>query len=300
LKRVQEDEPTNAAAKEFLKLVERENGGNFTLDRTVDHEGFPGYQIDVWHGGTGSVEPWVAVLRRGTDFRGAMALERSEPTTGQGTVFDLRYYDFDATPLALTYFGARQPDDSELLRFAQTFNAGTDGGGRYTLLRAELESLHWQRAGVAPFAALWAQYASNGSKMMADRVQTPLQKARQASWEMRGQESWGTSPNDGYSVLPFANKETQNPEQLIDVHGTLEHFHIAVLSKRDKQYLGSFQITSSDPFPGERLYQLNFVVHGEDHQVKRYDDLQPPTLTIVLADVRKALLAPAQMATRAE
>ena len=327
------DEPDNVYAQELLKLLEEKKAGNYTFRRSVGLDSYPGYDIDVWRGDTFAAQARVLVFRKDNDFRGALALEPSdpepaedrepaeEPAQREDAVFDLRFYDLEGAPIAVTYYGLKQPAEEELLSFAKDFNpafgvgclgchsrepnAARDpwfGKNPDTILRAELEALDWQRAGVAPYAARWANYALKDSKVVGDRVREPLEKAHRWNWEFIGSEEWAPPPggsgfDQSLEIRKYANKDIQDPEQLKNARGPLEHFHFVLESKSDRrQYLGSFQVTSVEPLPeklpGERIYYLSFLLNGQDRKVKRYDEPNPPTLKSITSDVKNLLEEP--------
>lgn len=280
----------NIAAAGILKLLAETKVENFTLDRTVPHERVRDCKIDVWRGTDTSAQPLTLVVRKDDDVRGAFVLESIVTAQGKARVFELRFYDFEGRPLPVTYYGTSKPAEAELLARAQEFNP-QPGKDRYSIMRAELEALSWQREGVAPYAVRWAEYALAGSQLVAEQVQKPLRAARNWTWEFRGQDEAGPGPESRLDIRSYANREVADAAQWKDVRGPLEHFHFAVNSKTGAKYLGSFLIATVEPLPGERIYFLYFLFDGARQEVKRYDDLDPPTYEQIKKDVWQALEA---------
>ena len=218
---VEENEPDNPAAASVLEAFADADAGTYTR-RTVEHPNQSGYQIDVWKGSGTCRQPIVLVLKKDLDFRGALALERSSPGGEGNSGYELRFYDLEASPFLVGYY-EDPPGQAEIEAMAADYNPQF-GRGRYTIMRAMLESFYWQREGVAPFAAWWARYAGTADdEQVARHVQGPLEAAHAWSWQEKDTLTLGAELDKRLTVLPFANADFPEAERLNKVDGPLEH-----------------------------------------------------------------------------
>jgi len=271
---VKEFEPDNPAAASILKAFADVGAGTYTRD-TTEHPAYPAYQIDGWQGSDARRQPLVLVLRKDLDFRGALAFQRLS-SEGQNTSgYELKFYDLEARPFLVSYY-EDPPGGAEFKAIDSPYNPQF-GRGRYTIMRAELESFYWRREGVTPFAAWWAEYAGGTkNELVARHVQGPLEAEHAWSWQEKGTLTLGSKLDKRFFVLAFANADLLDAERLKKIDGPLEHYHFAVGSRETGQHLLSLVVTSTEPLPGERLYFLQRRSGGKLREEGMFSGLDPP------------------------
>ena len=235
------------------------------------------FTIDVFRGSDLFTLKLTIVVRQANDFRGAFVL-RTNPLHGD---YEFHFHDLEGAPLVLANYGQTRPSEDALVAYVKRFDPSF-GNGRFSVMRAELEALYWQRADVAPYAAQWAKRAE-GSSLIHEQVSKPLQAAQRWTWELSGNENRELDATREVEIQTYVNSElpklsrwndrTERPqiEQALHGQGPLEHIHYVIVTPQDKNYLGSIVLESSEPSSGERIYYLSSIFDGQRERRKRFD-----------------------------
>lgn len=290
----------NKDAAQAIKFFDKNGGGGFSRVSSVSPKGAPEYQIELWRetklsgksAGPSRLQPVVLVLRRGEDFRGALAMESRSEGRGVPPVFELRFYDLEGRPIALTRLRNEAQAEQVLQKYSIELNPRFGKGG-FTIMRAELEASTWYELDVAPFAAAWASYAIQNGGIRSKDIQIALQAKSAWNWTYEGRfeagripDPMGGSDKSLYLVVGYSNSSMQRVEELRNTEQAVEVFHFPLLAS-GAAYLDSYVLTSETLSPSERVYVLKRAGGGDSELIDLFD--QRPTYQEVAEKVKNHL-----------
>ena len=274
VREVHSDNNGAAGIKQQLTAVDL---GAFTMVANDEHPWQPDYRVVVWRGSETSPQPLAATFMRGSRFIGALTVEEVATDDGKPSEFVIVFRDLDGPPITLESLGRGKPSEDALKEYAGQFCPAWESG-RFSVLRAEAESLRWRQWGVAPFAAQWAAYALDGGSRGAKPIQMDMQKARVWDWKLEE-----TDKQENWTALAFSNQDASSSDELPSDGSSLEYACVVVLSSDNHRFLDCCVVRSEQLLSGDRVFCLERRGPGRREVLELYDDL--PDLAAVTKTV---------------
>ena len=241
--------------------------GAFTLVAKSEHPWQPDYRVVLWRGSETSPQPLAATFMGGSRFIGALTVEEVATDDGKPPEFVIVFRDLDGPPITLESLGRGQPSEDALKEFAGQFCPAWESG-RFSVLRAEAESLRWRQWGVTPFAAQWATHALDGGSRIAEKLRTDMQQTQVWDWKLEK-----TEKQESWTALTYSNQDAPSSEELPGDGLSLEYACVVVLSSDNHRFLDCCVVRSEQLLSGDRVFGLERRGPGRREVLELYDDL---------------------------